>query len=94
MAHITRMLAQLFRGNITTERALHLIATDKAPYPVRRIMPVIIDHVQNGGTLTEAFVTQRRALPDEFLELLKLAKKGVGELVALQKSALEKAKAA
>lgn len=41
------------------------------------------------GTAEEAPFSE-----DEFLQLLALAKKGVGELVALQESALQKAKAA
>ncbi|MDZ4858372.1 MAG: type II secretion system F family protein, partial [Candidatus Hydrogenedentes bacterium] len=87
MAYLCRKLAELCRGAIPVDRALALIASEHSPYPIRRIIPPIVDHIRNGGTLTGGFRAQRRVLPDEFIELIAAAEHGGKTQVAFEQLA-------
>ena len=76
MAYLCRMLAQSSRGSVQIDRALQLLMGQHAPAEWRRLLPPVLDHIKQGGTLAEAFRLQRRYIPDDFLELVAAAERG------------------
>jgi len=84
MALLCHSLATTSRGVIPVERALELVVANPERQSVRRVMTPVLHAIRNGQTVAAAMRTQRRHLPEEFIELVAAGEIGGRLEVALQ----------
>jgi len=77
-----RQLAVMLKAGISLLSAMETIAEQSTSRPIRRIFGELIEHVQEGGTLSEA-MSQHAAFPEFIISLVK-----VGEQTGIQESVL------
>ncbi|MBX7258940.1 MAG: type II secretion system F family protein [Candidatus Hydrogenedentes bacterium] len=75
LALLCKSLTVMSEGSITLERSLELLSTEHASRSVRHALVPIVDALQRGETVGNAFRSQSRRFPEFFLEMVDVGER-------------------